>query len=385
MTQQKRKQIESEDDAAGENAVQPDAPVSKKSKILHYRADSRTLVKNQTDGHLTPVKTSALVNQDAIELRGGVDQERFESAVKRNFASIPGFRQPDKVISFSLQGSPLQIITPNKTILNRVSKNGVFYIFSNHVDGASDAAIVRRVDDGSDFFNSSHYLAIKKPKSEIKCQQVVITPELFEKKDKRSSQNKEMVEKDNPEKMGSATQYAKASQLFPEKKFWEWLHLVAFSVLGKEGQHEGNLVAGTKHANTDMMFVESLINYFSKSYPEGFLLDVEADLIEKTQLAKEIKYTIETKDFVLSFAFNAQSNIKPHVLYQDYIRSLGSALIDAQLKNESAVSSCPVRKKGLSVFFKKIPSGEGVLQDVEMQINANDHLNKTFDALLKKR
>jgi hypothetical protein len=327
----------------------------KKSRLLYFRADTAKTVSDIDDGHQTPVKTSVLINQ-----QDSMQMDELESAAGQNFSAIPGYRPAQRVTKFSLKGSPLQIVTPNQTVLDRTNKNGVFYIFSNHAKGPRPQ--VSEIKEQSHFFDSSQYQAIKTPKDNTKTQQLVITPEILKHKDKRSSQNAELVDEGHSAQEGSATQYAKATELFSNKEFWEWLHLVAFRFIGKDGQHEANLVAGTAYANTDMMFVENLISYFSRAYPEGFLLDVRADLIEGTQIAKEISYLIETKDFVLSFVFNAQNDIKPHILYQEYLNSFGKALLDVAAGATKSLLKSNPRKIGLGLFHQppSVPSVSAV-------------------------
>ncbi len=59
---------------------------------------------------------------------------------------------------------------------------------------------------------------------------------------------------------------------------FEWLHLVAHMIAGAMTQNKDNLVAATKHANTDMIFAENELALLLKRYPEGVKLEVTAIL-----------------------------------------------------------------------------------------------------------
>ena len=75
---------------------------------------------------------------------------------------------------------------------------------------------------------------------------------------------------------------------------WEWLHLVAFKMggLDHDPQAAANLVAGTYDANTEMMAVEDAVKWAVETYDIVVTLDVSAELIVGTHVAKKIDYKI---------------------------------------------------------------------------------------------
>ncbi len=79
-----------------------------------------------------------------------------------------------------------------------------------------------------------------------------------------------------------------------EDNDWEWLHLVAFSMGGIEGipQQASNLVAGTYHANTEMMLYENAVKKLIEDYKEPLDVSIKAHLIMHTHTSDRIVYTI---------------------------------------------------------------------------------------------
>jgi hypothetical protein len=78
---------------------------------------------------------------------------------------------------------------------------------------------------------------------------------------------------------------------------WEWLHLVAFSMGGIENvpQQAKNLVAGSYHANTEMMLYENGIKKLVEETGESLWVQVKAHVIMHTHVADQIFYTIERR------------------------------------------------------------------------------------------
>jgi hypothetical protein len=83
-----------------------------------------------------------------------------------------------------------------------------------------------------------------------------------------------------------------------EKSDWEWLHLVAFSMGGisHAPQQADNLVAGTSHANTEMMLYENAIKRLVEETKTHLWVGVTAKLGCYSHLATKITYTVTRKD-----------------------------------------------------------------------------------------
>jgi hypothetical protein len=110
-------------------------------------------------------------------------------------------------------------------------------------------------------------------------------------------------------------------------------------------------VAGTEHANTDMMLVESQLRSLSKRYPEGFTLKVKAHLVEKTnsatqehlQLGTVLDYDIITKDFTIPFNFNLQTEDQAHKTYKDGMKAFFQTI--DELTNDTPAQPKPCGKR----------------------------------------
>lgn len=304
-----------------------------------------------------PVKTAMLIESGVITAQ--VPEAVLQENIVASLSAIPSYRPVGAITAFSAFGSPLQTETPfGKTRLTRSAKYGPISLFSNApLFPALPAQQEMKIEN--DFYTSPQYQAIKKILTDVKFQEVVVTPELLQessnehrKRGKRRvvSQQRVMVEEAVSEKQGSATSYVGATQLFSDTLKWEWLHLVAHAILDKQSQQPENLVAGTAHANTDMLFIESEIAYLAQAYPAGFKLQVQATLIEGTHIAKQIEYRIETDDFVLPLVFDAQNPQQPHIAYKDYTHFIVKALVESH-KNRSVVSAAVVNPAASSSSF----------------------------------
>lgn len=322
---------------------------------------------------LQPVKTTMLIESGVMTAQ--VSETSLQENLCANLSIIPSHRPVAAITVFSAMGSPMQTETPaGKTRLSRVAKYGPVSLFSNVSSLFPALPAQRDMKLENDFYASPQYQAIKKIVSDVKFQEVIITPELLQessrehhKRGKRrvASQQRVMVEEGISEKHGSATNYVEATQLFSDTIKWEWLHLVAHAILDKQSQQPGNLVAGTAHANTDMLFIESEIAYLASAYPEGFTLQVRASLIEGTHIAKQIEYRIETDDFTLPLIFDAQNPQQPHISFKDYMHLTLKALVEAH-KYQTALPTSSAASAAASaatpfVFFQR-PEAGGVAQ-----------------------
>lgn len=298
-----------------------------RSGLLYARADTK-----KGD---EPLKTSVLVERNVISAQANEAALSAQMAVQVSI--IPSHRPVAAITEYSDIGSPLKMETPGRTQLIRVAKYGPISMFSN-LSSQPVIPAVPALQVEAEFYHSEQYKSIRRVMDSVKYQEITVTPELLSesKKEHQSrgsrravSQQRVMVESQMNENKGSATQYANATELFDGKMKWEWLHLVAHSILDKRSQQPDNLVAGTAHANTDMLLFESEIAYLAKAYPDGFKLKVKADLIEGTHIAKHIEYRIETKDFTLPIVFDALTTRQPHISYKDYVHAIMKSLVEA--------------------------------------------------------
>ncbi len=302
------------------------------SDLLAMRSNTAKQLDDQQ-----PVKTSMLIESGIVTTQAG--EAVMQENILSNLSGIPSYRPVGAIAAFSALGSPMQIETPlGKTALSRVAKYGPISIFANlpPVYPQYEPQSVLRNENA--FYVSPQYQAIKRALEVVKFQQVIVTPSLLEESNKEHqkrgkrralTQHQVMVGEGISERQGSATDYAAATQLFSDTVKWEWLHLVAHMILDKQSQQPENLVVGTAHANTNMLFIESEIAYLAKTYPDGFTLKVRASLIEGTQIAKQIEYQIETPDFTLPLVFDAQTPEQPHLSSREYIHLIVKALVEA--------------------------------------------------------
>lgn len=279
----------------------------KTRSVLAIRTDNRVMV-----SATTPVKTSMVTNKRLI---GSVEPD------SPDFASIPTHRPVKRVLRFSANQSPLELETPGGSRLSRVSRFGLGSLFSN-IPMPTPPRL--------------SYQA-----TENKSQTANITPTLLEESREASyrrvrkrscSQNSVMKKEGITEANGSATHYVNKSQLFSANNKAEWLHLVAHMIWDTKSQQAGNLVAGSVHANTEMLFIESKIGELVGFYPEGITLQVTAEVFINTHIAKTIKYEITAGRLVLPFEFDAQTQNKPHIVFKDYISKVIDGLVKADKK-----------------------------------------------------
>ena len=203
----------------------------------------------------------------------------------------------------------------------------------------------------SDFFQTNQYKKLKKIKDTYKLQDKEISEEVIAKrqqekkirKGRATSQSSKMVEQGVSAKLwGGATAYVKATKLFDDTIKAEWLHKLPYAIFGEDSQTDANLVAGTGHANTDMMFIEECIPLLQQKYPNGIRLVVKANLIPGTHIATTISYQIITPECHLPILeFNAQDRVKPHILIRDYMRVFVNISVDRKKSSSYSMSNPP--------------------------------------------
>lgn len=343
-----------------------------KNNLLAMRADTSVTIVT-IDGEMKPLKTSILVSYPWAK-ENFYDIDALQRHLSESMTSISTYRPAAEVTEVNEKQSPTKIITPKKTKLQRIGTFGSFSLFSNQaIPSSSIASPIKEMPKLSSFTETEAYQALKAVLDPIKLQTTTITTTSLQQRKsahrrngyKRStSQNATMVKEGVSAKKGSATGYAKAAELFCDTMRWEWLHMIAHMILGTASQNEKNLVAGTDHSNTEMMFIEAQIPYLAQQYPEGFELTVKANLIPGTHIATTIEYKIKTRDFDFPLVFNAQTTQQPHQVLQHYMRALIDALISthkvtAEIDAATATSSSSSSKVPLSPetvplpFFRK--------------------------------
>lgn len=277
-----------------------------------------------SSNHTTPPKRSILIHQDAVQL------STPQAVILQNqYSKKENYRPAAKVLIKSSTGTPTKIETPNGTQLSQSHsfKAVVFY------DNASPADKERFEIKHSDRTVPNN--EVKENSQLIKYQSIRITDDLIksvkqerQKLGRRAiSQNAVMAKSGINAKKAGATRYAQGFKGFPSDLKCEWLHLIAYFVLGKLSQRPDNLGCGSFHSNTDMIFIEQHLPRLARAYPDGFDLDVKAHFIKDTQLLDRIEYTITTKDFILPFEFNAQQQSASSLSFNLYISQLFEILI----------------------------------------------------------
>lgn len=329
-------------------------------------------------------KTSVLVNTEILpQALSSAQQEKLMEDYVQRLSEIKSFRPAANIIyktppaspTKKLFRSPKEVVTPNGTKLKKTTVyRPYFYFFTDDKDAipVDDQVIHQKVTNAA-YFNSPTYRQIKAFTQNIKTQSVLITPQLLKKSEKEyadnhyqrvTDQNSQMA-KDGKSNHASATANAIEAGFYLQNIPWEWLHLVAYMILASLSQHEGNLVGGTSHANTGMMFAEGEIEFLSKHYPDGFNLKVSANMVENTQHASSIHFDIITKNLTLPFIFNAQDPNKPHIDYQEYIHNMVTLLVESvkALHNQNPVVSqapIPQNKIPLPFFQRKLADTQQV-------------------------
>lgn len=176
---------------------------------------------------------------------------------------------------------------------------------------------------------------------------------------------------------------------------YEWLHLGAYRFLGEEGQDHKNLVLGTRHCNTLMMFVEDEIAKLAneindnnnsdenESTDEHFVkVLVEANLMPNTHMATLITYKIQCSalgiDIVFNFdpltCYHPQNNLEDNVSlifklaketkqpigYKDFSQTKS---LSQDLSSENCNNQAIEKMEGLafnSLFFNKSDSNKKI-------------------------
>lgn len=305
-------------------------PRKRRTSIVHMRTTHETTVV-RPDGQREELKTAVVVVKSP-SLIGELAATNYLADIKE----MKSDRPIADVIRNPLTGSPKAVVTPTRrTRLGRRASYGSMAVFSNQPTPSVEEKPVSTIDESSPFFKSDEFIAAAEaPESSSKREVAEITTATLDavKKGKQSRNQTRVIG------IGAAA-YANATQQMPEgQRLYEWLHLVAFFIKGQAGQIPENLVVGTAFANTRMLFVELEIRLLAGHFP-GFRLEVDADLVPGTQIAKTISYTIITTAFTLPFVFQAQDFLKPHIFEHFYIQKLIQSFINVSLEKISPAAT----------------------------------------------
>ena len=150
-----------------------------------------------------------------------------------------------------------------------------------------------------------------------------------------------------------------AQQLNPSAKNLlrqEWLHLIAYSLLGPKGyatvvdeegmatremraQEAENLVLGNENANTCHGFLEKIAKKFVYLFPEGIWIKAKVKLAVvgaavATHVAERFEYTISSKDgnFILGGEVNPQELVAPYPSFYKYLDLITTFLVGSNFK-----------------------------------------------------
>lgn len=331
-------------------SVRKKTPKQSQGGLMAMRANSHSVVKKD-DGQYTPRRRAVRV-RDGSDIFTPDSKATFQSSLGDHLQDhLGGYRSHVVDESELGLGTPQGVKTPGGTQLRLDRKIGPLAFYSN--DSQEDASESSQNERNSvqldpAFYASTQYAAIKNIQENAKHKVAFITKKSLSRTQssykasgyKRiRSQNQEMASSSSQSRTASATDYAEAAQLYSGKVRWEWLHLVAYAIQGPESQDVGNLVAGTQHANTDMMFVEGIIPYLASQYPDGFTLEIDADLLPDTHIATKITYVIKTDEFTLAFDFDPQVETKPHKDIGEVLKLFIPQFVDAKRSAASVSSS----------------------------------------------
>ena len=279
-------------------------------------------------------KTAAVINEEQFNSSVNAtpsSKKKIRAAIEKQFAKVKTHRPVEVKENEVVQ-------TPGKTDLFHKGSYGFMNFYS------SSPPIPRQQQDPLTI-NQNALKEVKSVQGNSKKQSILVTDKLLKKMAKKIrhasgrhiSQNKVMAT--GKEKNASAGLHAKAAGFSNQVAKWEWLHLIAHFILGKKAQHEDNLVCGTYHSNTDMLFVETQFPAIAKAYPEGFEIDINAKLVDGTQVAQTIFYTIRTPHFSLEFSFDALKNHTPHFSTLEYIRAMVAVLLNPPVTTPTVSST----------------------------------------------
>lgn len=280
-------------------------------------------------------KEEKIVAAYYLENVEGIDQAVAKHHIREAVTAIrDGIPLSLNVKERSSTGTPTKVITPGRTLYHLTKRHGSVLFFSNVPK--TENKTVTTLDKSNPLYASEPFKDVREYDADTKKKSVTITKKLMQatKREKARSttarqQNPIMAKSGVNASKASAKQYARATGAFPSDQEWEWLHLIAHDILGKISQHKGNLVCGSYHGNTDMIFVEAQVKKLLKRFPNGIDLDVTAHMVKGTQICHQIEYVYRTENFRLPFVFDVQTNIEPHHDHKKYMNAFTSGVLKA--------------------------------------------------------
>lgn len=353
-----------------EQAMSP--PSVKRQKIvgvLRFRASAKE------------VKSAVMYSSSPFQERSPNTFLKIKSSLHHNASQVAHNRPIKKVLEVSSNGTPRKILTPGNTKLFLKKDYGIVRIFTEETNLPQSPAQPTIMEICSEkkkqIENSNAYQHIKLNSHNIKQQELWITAAQIEKAKEEiaanhgkriCSQKKVMVQEGLAENKGSANDYGKEFLANLKIKYYEWLHLIQHKLLASAGQKEENLVCGSFHANTDMMFIEFQHALLSKHYPKGYKLEVIANVVQGldgSQFSTTIDYIIETDDFRLPFRFNGQSDVLPNIFNLNYVEAMILASIPMLNLNKME------NPENSLIFFSKNRKRKLVYQEDNQIVKAN--------------
>lgn len=331
---------------------------------------------------IRPLKTSILLHPHAFSSDSDSGTENTSESemareLEEGFKQVESYRAIKRIITRTPGGTPSSVsiegdIPGEEETLILSSHLGSAVIFSNNPAlKPVNLKPVTTICSSNPVLNRDALAKVTPAVGISKTQATTITQKSLEqtKRENKSrskrrvcSQNKAVAAPNIKESEASASKYAKFIEISREQVSWEWLHLIAHQILGEESQTAENLVAGTNHANTEMLLIiEQHIKLIADAYPDGFELSTKAELISKNvQLSNRIHYTIITPDFKLPLIFNARTENKPHTDYGQYFKVFIETLLKHANAKNLASSSDPVTSRSttpniLPPFFTPKP------------------------------
>ena len=133
---------------------------------------------------------------------------------------------------------------------------------------------------------------------------------------------------------------------FPELQIkgvaYEYTHLIAYGHIGeKQAQNKNNLVLATKHCNSMMMFLESIITYLAQNDHDitvevTEIIDTSSEKAREFHSAERIVYCLTVDNNSMTFEFDPRQIISPPKGLYRYFWSCIEALLD----KENQLSTC---------------------------------------------
>lgn len=311
----------------------------KSSKPLQPKAILAMRTSNQKEvekkpSQYTPIRMSAIAQRGFYE-RNGLSpistKEKLQDAWQTRDEHFVAIKSIDSYIERS-DGSlvPYQLTDEAGKSLHLTNVMGDLLIYSNLPESYKTPQ--KKLIDLEKFKQSEIYDEVVTPnkKRNYKERHLHITHELLEKtKQKIAKQGGKRLTQQNTVMGDSANSYYDASDVatHPEKFSKEWCHLIAYFIWGEKSQFADNMLAGSEHGNTLMMFIEMMLPALAKSYPDGIDINVIGWQMPGSHIATIMHYTVEAKSqWKVAFEMNMQLETKPNINILNYVEGMFSVL-----------------------------------------------------------